>query len=76
MKSSLTLALVAAALPLAASADYVERYRTYDGRLVERVYVDPPGYIVEPAPRLVIEPRVTMLTQKPKARIALGLPMY
>lgn len=60
MKSSFTLALVLAAVPIAASADYIERYRTYDGRLVERVYVDPPAYVVQP--RVVLEPRITMLT--------------
>jgi hypothetical protein len=60
MKSQLTFALVLTVVPIAASADYVERYRTYDGRLVERVYVDPPGYVVEP--RVVLVPRITMLT--------------
>ena len=46
---SLTLALALAALPLAATADYVERYRTADGVLVERHYVEPRvGYSVVP----------------------------
>ena len=44
MKSSLTLALALAAIPLAASADYIERYYTSDGRLVERRYADEPRY--------------------------------
>jgi len=38
---SLTFALALAALPLAATADYIERYRTADGTLVERRYVEP-----------------------------------
>jgi hypothetical protein len=38
---SLTFALALAALPLAATADYVERYRTSDGTLVERRYAEP-----------------------------------
>jgi len=38
---SLTFALALCALPLAATADYIERYRTSDGTLVERRYVEP-----------------------------------
>ena len=46
---TLTFALALAALPLAATADYIERYRTADGTLVERRYVE-------------LTPRVVMLT--------------
>jgi len=48
MKPSITLALALAAVPVVASADYIERYYTSDGRLVERRYVDAPRYVERP----------------------------